>query len=197
MNQTDVRIQYHIRRNFRHEANFATCSHWRNFYHANFYVNDRIEDRMTFTALAKSLNFPQFFPAIQSQNFIMALLIFIDVHPAGQQTGDTRLFGDPRNGYGAVEIYSSRAGWRGICPDFTWTDSDATTICQDLGYASGSIIAPITVSSSFRTTVQLYSPSCPPSSGDLVTLGVCSFQTAPSSTSVCTSNRFAALRCSK
>ena len=36
-------------------ANFAICSHWRNFYHANFlsYVNDYIEDMATFTALAK------------------------------------------------------------------------------------------------------------------------------------------------
>ena len=125
----------------------------------------------------------------------MVLFTSTDVHPPGQQIGDIRLFGDPRNGYGAVEI-STGAGWWGICPDSTWTDSDATTICQDLGYASGSIIAPITVNS-FRTTVQLYSPSCPPSSGDPVTLGVCSFQTAPSSSTICSSDRFAALRCSK
>ena len=120
-----------------------------------------------------------------------------DVHLPGPQSGDIRLFGDPRDGYGAVEIYSIVAGWWGICPDFTWTDSDASAICQDLGYANGSIIAPIIVSSSFRTNFQLYSPSCPPSSGDPLTLGVCSFQTAPSSSNVCTSNRFAALRCSK
>ena len=125
----------------------------------------------------------------------MALFTSTDVHPPGPQTGDIRLFGDPRNGYGAVEI-STRTGWWGICPDFTWTDSDATTICQDLGYANGSIVAPINVSSSFRSTVQLYSPSCPPSSEDPVTLGVCSFQTSPSS-NICTSNWFAALRCSK
>ena len=36
-------------------ANFAICSHWRNFYHTNFLsrVNDYIEDMVTFTALAK------------------------------------------------------------------------------------------------------------------------------------------------
>ena len=34
---------------------FATCSHWRNFYHANFLscVNDYIEDMATFTAWRK------------------------------------------------------------------------------------------------------------------------------------------------
>ena len=37
-------------------ANFAICSHWRNFYCANFLscVNDYIEDIVTFTALAKN-----------------------------------------------------------------------------------------------------------------------------------------------
>ena len=51
-------LTYCICRNFHQEkifANFAICSHWRNFYHANFMsrVNDYIEDMATFTALAK------------------------------------------------------------------------------------------------------------------------------------------------
>ena len=40
-------------------ANFAICSLWQNFYHANFLscVNDYIEYMATFTALAKNIYF--------------------------------------------------------------------------------------------------------------------------------------------
>ena len=122
-----------------------------------------------------------------------------DVHPTGEQSGDIRLFGDPRNGYGAVEIYSSRLNWQGICPDSSWTNTDAATICQDLGYASGTIIPPIIAVNSSTNRApsgQLYAANCPPRAGDPRNLGVCSFQDVPSN-SGCPSNQFAALRCSK
>ena len=51
--------------------------------------------------------------------------------------GDLRLVGSTTNGRGAVEIYS-RLGWTSICPDEEWTDSDASVVCQRLGYDSGS-----------------------------------------------------------
>ena len=125
--------------------------------------------------------------------------ICTDVHPAGEQSGDIRLFGDPRNGYGAVEIYSVRSGWQGICPDSSWTNNDAATICQDLGYASGTIISSIiavNTATNRAPSGQLYAANCPPRAGDPLVLGVCSFQDVPS-ISDCISNQFAALRCSK
>ena len=122
-----------------------------------------------------------------------------DVHPAGEQSGDIRLFGDPRNGYGAVEIYSTVGGWLGICPDSSWTNSDAVTICQDLGYASGTVAAPITAINTLTNRApssQLYAANCPPRVGASMSLGVCSFE-SDSSASACLSNQFAAVNCSK
>ena len=127
------------------------------------------------------------------------LCTYIDVHPSGLQSGDIRLFGDPRNGYGAVEIYSTTLNWQGICPDSSWTDSDAATICQDLGYASGTIITPITAINTLTNRApsgRLYAANCPPRTGDPRVLGVCSFQNVPS-TLGCPLNQFAALKCSK
>ena len=121
-------------------------------------------------------------------------------HPPGEQSGDIRLFGDPRNGYGAVEIYSNMNGWQGICPDSSWTDSDAVTICQDLGYASGAVAEPINVISNLTIRVpsfRLHAANCPPSAGDPLTLGVCSFLGKQFTISDCPLNQFAAVNCSK
>lgn len=53
-----------------------------------------------------------------------------------QREGDVRLKGSVANGRGAVEIYT-RLGWSSICPDSSWTSTDAAVICQNLGYESG------------------------------------------------------------
>ena len=121
-----------------------------------------------------------------------------DVHQTGPESGDIRLFGDTRNGYGAVEIYSSRLSWQGICPDSSWTDSDAATICQDLGYENGIVIPPITVISTSTNRVPsalLRSANCPGRSVDPLTLGVCSFQIAPTFSSCRQNGSFASLKC--
>ena len=111
--------------------------------------------------------------------------------------GDIRLFGDARNGYGAVEIYSSTRGWLGICPDSFWTDSDAVAVCQHLGYSGGSISDPVFVSSGSSNRIpprMLYAASCPAAGGD-ISFGVCSFRISPQCASA--EGRFAAIQCSK
>lgn len=60
---------------------------------------------------------------------------FVDLHIAGQQIGDVRLFGNVENGEGAVEIFT-KLGWSGICPDL-WTSSSARVLCMTLGYDLG------------------------------------------------------------
>ena len=55
------------------------------------------------------------------------------------QEGDVRLKGSVVNGVGAVEIFT-RLGWATICPDSSWTSSDARTICRNLGYESGVVV---------------------------------------------------------
>ena len=126
--------------------------------------------------------------------------------PGGLQSGDIRLFGDVRNGYGAVEIYSLSRGWQGICPDSFWSNTDAATVCQDLGYQSGTIADPVFA---LRTTSNnrippripprnLYAASCPATVTNQLSLGVCSFQ-IQSLASDCESSEgmFAAVQCSK
>ncbi len=61
--------------------------------------------------------------------------LFSEIHVAGEQIGDVRLFGARSSGIGAVEILTS-IGWTGICPD-TWTGSSSNVICQALGYDFG------------------------------------------------------------
>lgn len=61
-----------------------------------------------------------------------------DIHPAGEQVGDLRLYGDPRNGRGAVEIFT-QFGWSSICHD-GFDPSDALVICQQFGYEMGSVM---------------------------------------------------------
>ena len=128
-------------------------------------------------------------------------LILADVHPAGVQSGDIRLFGDTRNGYGAVEIYSTTRGWQGICPDSFWTDSDAATICQDLGYQSGTNMISIFDLAGSNNRIPprgLYAASCPAVISSDVTLGVCSFRIETTfSTCPFSPGLFAAVRCSE
>ena len=121
------------------------------------------------------------------------------VHPGGVQLGDIRLFGDTRNGHGAVQIYSITLGWQGICPDSSWTDSDAVTICQDLGYDSGSVatsVDDVTGPGGQVPTRLLYDAKCPGISNDDIRARVCSFR-VQRSPSDCTApeGRFAALQC--
>lgn len=119
-----------------------------------------------------------------------------DIHPAGPLSGDIRLFGDVRNGYGAVEIYSITRGWLGICPDRFWTDSDAVAVCQHLGYSSGSVSDPVFVSSDSNNRIpprMLYAASCPAANG--TSFGVCSFRIGSQCASA--EGRFAAVQCSK
>ena len=125
----------------------------------------------------------------------------VEIHTGGPQGGDIRLFGDVADGRGAVSIYSTTlaVGWQGICPDSSWTNSDANTICQDLGYQGGAIAAPLHASvgpGGLSLPRLLYNTSCPSSSSDLISAGVCSFslQQSPSD---CTApeGTFAALSC--
>ena len=127
------------------------------------------------------------------------------VHSGGPQSGDIRLFGDARNGYGAVSIYSSTLGWLAICPDNSWTNTDTTQICRELGYQDGSITQPIRPLSGPGGSLpsrQLYAANCPASSGgdsiSRVTIGVCSFGIQLSASS-CTASEgmLAAVACSK
>ena len=62
-------------------------------------------------------------------------MVVPDLHIAGEQIGDVRLFGARDSGVGAVEILTS-LGWTGICPD-GWSISNARIICQALGYDIG------------------------------------------------------------
>ena len=135
---------------------------------------------------------------------ILATSITTAVHPGGPQPGDIRLFGDSRNGHGAVQIYTVTNGWQGICPDSSWTSSDAVTICQDLGYQYGNTGDPVGTSSGPGGQVsprRLYDADCPIHPGrsaEGIIAGVCSFrvQGAPDDCSV-PEGRFAAVRCSK
>ena len=63
-------------------------------------------------------------------------LLCADVHVAGQQAGDVRLFGPVLNGQGAVEIFTEQLGWTAICPE-NWDNSHARAVCQALGYDTG------------------------------------------------------------
>ena len=128
-------------------------------------------------------------------------VLVIVVHTGGIESGDIRLFGDTRNGRGAVSIYSATLGWLTICPDSSWTNRDALEICRDLGYQSGTIIPPIRPVSGPGGQVPprvLYAASCPPNTGNDITLGICSFR-IESSLSSCLSpeGMFAAVACSK
>ena len=118
------------------------------------------------------------------------------------QSGDIRLFGDVRNGYGAVEIYSSPHDWQGICPDNSWSDSDAATICKDLGYRNGFLATPILTQSGpggEAPSRLLYDAACPGVTGSANSFGVCSFMVGRSDSSNCGSpvGLYAAVRCSK
>ena len=135
-------------------------------------------------------------------NSSMLLLHNAAVHPSGPQSGDIRLFGDTRNGYGAVQIYTVTLGWQGICPDNSWTNSDAATICRDLGYQSGSIATPVNTAlgpGGVVSSRQLHAANCPGRSTDVVSTGVCSFkiQSSPSGNCASPEGTFAAVQCSK
>ena len=124
-----------------------------------------------------------------------------DIHTGGPQSGDIRLFGDTSNGHGAVSIYSNIYGWQGICPDSSWTDTDADIICQDLGYESGAIATPVRAFVGPRgvpLSRQFYAANCPADNLDIASAGVCSFSLVRFS-SDCTSpqDTFAAVRCSE
>lgn len=124
------------------------------------------------------------------------------VHPSnGPQSGDIRLFGDVRDGHGAVQIYTVTLGWQGICPDSSWTDSDAATVCQDLGYQSGSVATPVAVvggPNGLPSSRQLYGANCPGRSTDDVMTGVCSFRVQGSRGNCAfPEGTFAAVQCSE
>lgn len=72
--------------------------------------------------------------------YVFTLLSPTDLHTIATTSnllyGDVRLVGNQENGRGAVEI-STNLGWTTICPDSSWTDSDANAICQILGYDFG------------------------------------------------------------
>ena len=126
----------------------------------------------------------------------------VDVHPAGVQSGDIRLFGDTRNGRGAVQIYTVSQGWQGICPDSSWTNSDAATICQDLGYQDGSVAAPVfssVVPGGQSPSRLIYDVSCPSGGSGRDSIFNCPFNLGSGDTSNCDSNPglYAAVQCSK
>ena len=134
----------------------------------------------------------------------MSFSFYTAAHPSGPQSGDIRLFGDTRNGHGAVQIYTITVGWQGICPDGSWTNSDEITICRDLGYQHGSTGNPVDAVGGPGGQVsphQLHDANCLirlGRSADGITTGVCSFR-VQSSSDDCTvpDGRFAAVRCSK
>ena len=137
------------------------------------------------------------------RNGSITLSPVIAVHTGGVESGDIRLFGDTRNGRGAVSVFSSTLGWLTICPDSSWTDGDAAAICRDLGYQSGTIVPPLRPVSGpggqFPPRV-LYASSCPPNTGNSlhVAIGVCSFLIESSSSSCSLpEGMFAAVACSK
>ena len=142
---------------------------------------------------------------IPAKNSLLNVVSFfaIVVHPPGAQSGDVRLFGDTRNGHGAVQIFTITLGWQGICPDNSWTDSDAATICQHLGYAGGFVAAPIDAvrgpdGDSEPLSRNLYDAKCPGTSADEITTELCTFR-IETSVARCAApeGRFAALQCSK
>ena len=128
------------------------------------------------------------------------------IHPAGPQSGDIRLFGDTRNGHGAVQIYTITNSWQGICPDSSWTSSDAEAICQDLGYQDGTTGSPVDINGGPGGQIslrQLYDADCeihPASSrsADRITAGVCSvrIQSSPDDC-LAPEGRFATVQCGK
>ena len=125
----------------------------------------------------------------------------LDVHFGGVQSGDIRLFGSSRDFSGAVQIYSSY-GWQAICPDSSWTNRDADTICQDLGYAGGVVISPISTSrgpGGEPVSRRLYNAACPGELGRRNRFGVCSFSVGTTNTSNCAQpqGQYASLNCSK
>ncbi len=58
------------------------------------------------------------------------------MHKAGPQSGDIRLFGSIKNGDGAVEMFTG-SQWAMLCPDSSWVNSNARTLCTTLGYDGG------------------------------------------------------------
>lgn len=87
--------------------------------------------------------------------------------------------------------------------DDSWTDSDAATICRDLGYDGGSVADPVDTDSGpggLVPTRQLYDAKCPGINTDDVRAGVCSFRIQRSNSPldcVAPEGRFAAVQCSK
>ena len=127
----------------------------------------------------------------------LLLTLNIDVHPPGVQPGDIRLFGDVRNGYGAVQVYTSLHGWQGICPDSTWSSGYPSAICRDLGYRSGSVADPVfadVVPGGESPSRLLYEMSCPSGSDSVEE---CSFMLGGDDTSNCNSpvGLYAAVEC--
>ena len=55
--------------------------------------------------------------------------------------GIVRLFGDERDGHGAVDFYDGFRGWVLVCPDSSWTNEEASIVCRQLGYESGTATA--------------------------------------------------------
>ena len=109
-----------------------------------------------------------------------------------------------RNGHSAVQIYAVTLSWQGICPDNSWTDSDAATICRDLGYDDGSVATPVDVTEGGPggqvPTCQIYDAKCPGIDTDDVRAGVCSFRIQHSNSltdCIAAEGRFATVQCSK
>ena len=122
---------------------------------------------------------------------------YSDVHPEGVQQGDIRLFGDVRNGCGAVQIYTTTHGWTGICPDSSWISGDPSAICRDLGYSGGTVVDPLVANTGpgGQTLSRLiYEMSCHLGSDSL---DECSYMLNDDNSAVCSSpvGLFAAVQC--
>ena len=127
----------------------------------------------------------------------LAHISYSDVHPEGVQQGDIRLFGDVRNGYGAVQIYTTTHGWTGICPDRTWTSGYPSAICRDLGYSGGTVVDPVLTTTGpggQNLSRLIYEMSCPSGSDSL---DECSYMLNDDKSAVCSSpdGLFAAVEC--